>query len=289
MSGIQLIIPERVAKIGSFMVGRLLPFRQKRMVGPFIYTDQMGPLSLNDNSGLMVLPHPHIGLSTLTYLLEGTIVHRDNLGNVIEISPGAVNWMTAGRGVVHSERSPESLHHTAARLHGLQIWVALPRAFEETEPGFVQIPADEIPSWTSNGVHFKLIAGEFAGWKSPVPVYSPMYLLEIQCNERSQLELGGHLYGESGIYILEGEVKVGDHSYGEKQLLIPGGNSPGSFEAAAGTRLFVLGGEAFPEERFIDWNFVSSDKNRIHQAVNDWKEGRFTLPPGETACIPYPG
>src|SRR6187402_3646553 len=175
MSNINLIIEERAADIGKFMVGRLLPFRQKRMVGPFIYIDHMGPVKMNERQNFDVLPHPHIGLSTLTFLFEGSIMHRDTLGNEVEIKPGAVNWMTAGKGIVHSERTPEYLRHTEKSLHGLQIWVALPKALENMEPSFAHIEASDIPEWQRDGVTIKLIAGQAFGKKSPVPVYSPLY------------------------------------------------------------------------------------------------------------------
>ena len=165
MSAIKLIIEERAADIGNFMVGRLLPFRQKRMVGPFIFLDHMGPAELGSTENFDVLPHPHIGLSTLTYLFEGAIMHRDSIGSVQEILPGAVNWMRAGKGVVHSERTPERLRNQDKKLHGLQIWVALPEDMEQSEPSFTHIPANEIPEWEQDGITMKLIAGEAYGRK----------------------------------------------------------------------------------------------------------------------------
>lgn len=160
MSNIEMIIEERAADIGNFLVGRLLPFRQKRSVGPFVFIDHMGPVKMSERQNLDVLPHPHIGLSTLTFLFEGAIMHRDSLGNEVEIEPGAVNWMTAGKGVVHSEKSPERLRDSEKTVHGLQIWVALPKELEEAEPSFTHITAEEIPGWTEHGIQFKLIAGE---------------------------------------------------------------------------------------------------------------------------------
>ena len=165
MSNIQLIIEERAADIGNFLVGRLLPFKEKRAVGPFVFIDHMGPAKLKDYQNLDVPPHPHIGLSTLTYLFEGAIMHRDSLGTELEIQPGAVNWMTAGKGVVHSERTPEYLRTTDKTLHGLQIWVALPKHLENCEPSFAHIEAEEIPHWKQDNVNFKLIAGEAFGKK----------------------------------------------------------------------------------------------------------------------------
>src|SRR6186713_1070141 len=172
MSNIQLIIEERPADIGSFLVGRLLPFIKKRTVGPFIFIDHMGPAAMNDHENLDIPPHPHIGLSTLTYLFEGAIMHRDSLGTAIEIAPGQVNWMTAGKGIVHSERTPERLRTSDKMLHGLQIWIALPKALEDMEPTFFHAEESELPQWESNGVAYRLIAGEAFSKKSPVPVYS---------------------------------------------------------------------------------------------------------------------
>ena len=160
MSNIELIIEERAADIGKFMVGRLLPFRQKRMVGPFIYIDHMGPVKLSKDENFDVLPHPHIGLSTLTFLFEGSIMHRDTLGNSVEINPGAANWMTAGKGIAHSERTPEHLRHSAKEMHGLQIWVALPKELEQMEPEFFHIEEKQIPQWTDRDLQFKLVAGD---------------------------------------------------------------------------------------------------------------------------------
>ena len=208
MSNINLIIEERAANIGKFLVGRLLPFRQKRMVGPFIYIDHMGPVKLSDLENFDVLPHPHIGLSTLTFLFDGSIMHRDTLGNQVEITPGAVNWMTAGKGIVHSERTPKYLRHSDKTMHGLQIWVALPKELEQMEPEFFHIEQVQIPKWTEGDLHFKLIAGEVFGKKSPVPVYSKLFMIEIKSSTSQKVSIGEHLYGESGLYILEGGMKA---------------------------------------------------------------------------------
>ncbi len=288
MSNIQLIIEERAADIGNFLVGRLLPFRQKRAVGPFVFIDHMGPAKLSDHQNLDVGPHPHIGLSTLTYLFEGAIMHRDSIGSVMEIQPGAVNWMTAGKGVVHSERTPEYLRHSEKHLHGLQIWVALPKDLEEMEPSFTHIEAADIPSWTENGVSFKLIAGEAFGRKSPVPVYSPLYFLEIKSSEATKVSIGEDLFGESALYILEGSIKDGDEEYGSKQILIAKNSELCAFEMAENTTVYIFGGEAFPEERFIFWNFVSSRKERIEEAKEAWIQQTFPKIDGETEFVPLP-
>lgn len=288
MSNIQLIIEERAASIGKFMVARLLPFRQKRMVGPFIYIDHMGPVALGAHENFDVLPHPHIGLSTLTFLFEGSIMHRDSLGNAIEIKPGEVNWMTAGKGIVHSERTPEYLRHSEKRMHGLQIWVALPKALELTEPSFFHIGKDQVPAWTEAGVQYKLIAGEVMERKSPVPVHSKLFLLEVKCSTRQVLDLGHRLYGETGLYILEGSIESDGNIYQSKQLLVAVESSLCRLVLEAGSTIYIFGGETFPEERLIDWNFVASSSEWIEQARLKWQNRQFDPIAGETEFVPYP-
>lgn len=288
MSNTKLIIEERAANIGNFLVGRLLPFRQKRMVGPFIFIDHMGPVSMSDHDNLDVAMHPHIGLSTLTFLFEGAIVHRDSLGTEVEITPGAVNWMTAGKGVVHTERTPERLRATSKTLHGLQIWVALPVEEEQCEPSFSHIAAQDIPSWEDQGVHFKLIAGKAFGKTSSVPVYSPLYFIEITSKITKTVAIGDHLFGESALYILEGSIKSDGHTYGTKQLLVAKDSTLCEFEIEANSTIYIFGGDAFPEERFIEWNFVASNKSLIEKAKANWKNDTFPKVPKETVRIPLP-
>lgn len=288
MSNIKLIIEERPANIGNFMVGRLLPFREKRMVGAFAFIDHMGPVHLSDHENMDVPPHPHIGLSTLTYLFEGAIMHKDSLGTEVEIKPGAVNWMTAGKGIVHSERTPEYLRHSDKMLHGLQIWVALPKQLEDCEPSFSHIEENEMPSWENNGVSFKLIAGEAFGRKSPVPVHSPLYFIELKSALRSNVNIGNDLFGESGLYILEGSVYNDGHEFGPKQLLVANDARLCEFEMAANSTVYIFGGEPFPEERFIYWNFVATTKERIEEAKERWTAQEFGKVPGETGFVPLP-
>ena len=289
MSNIELIIEERAADIGKFMVGRLLPFRQKRMVGPFIYIDHMGPVELSQEENFDVLPHPHIGLSTLTFLFEGSIMHRDTLGNVVEINPGAVNWMTAGRGIVHSERTPEHLRHSVIQMHGLQIWVALPKELEQMEPEFFHIEEKQIPQWTDGDLQFKLVAGEAFGKKSPVPVYSKLYMLEIKSKTKQTLNIGDQLYGESGLYILEGGIESDGNVYGPKQLLVAKESSLCEFTIQENSTIYIFGGEPFPEKRYIDWNFVSSSKELIKEAKEKWEAQSFPKIEGDdTEYISYP-
>ena len=289
MSNIGLIIEERAANIGKFMVGRLLPFRQKRMVGPFIYIDHMGPVKLSERENFDILPHPHIGLSTLTFLFNGSIMHRDSLGNDVEIKPGAVNWMTAGKGIAHSERTPEYLRDSELFMHGLQIWVALPKHLEQMEPQFSHIEKGEIPAWSQGDLEFKLVAGEAFGKKSPVPVFSKLFMIEIKSKSKQKVNIGEHLYSESGLYILEGAIESEGNIFGEKQLLIANDSKLCEFTIHENSSIYIFGGEAFEEERFIDWNFVSSSKDLIEQAKQDWASQSFPKIPGdEVEYIRYP-
>lgn len=288
MSNISLIIEERPRNIGNFMVGRLLPFREKRMVGPFAFIDHMGPATLGEDENMDVPPHPHIGLSTLTFLFEGSIMHKDSLGTEVEINPGQVNWMTAGSGIVHSERTPLRLRGKEKRIHGLQIWVALPKHLEGMHPTFHHVEQDEIPSWSENGVSFKLIAGEALGKKSPVPVFSPLYFIEIKSTSAQRISIGKELYGESALYILEGSIQSEGNAYEPKHILVSKDSTLCEFDISANTTLYVFGGEAFPEERFIYWNFVASNKEKIEEAKERWLKQQFVPVPGETEFVPLP-
>ena len=292
MSNIGLIIEEKAADIGNFLVGRLLPFREKRAVGPFVFIDHMGPAALKNYQNLEVAPHPHIGLSTLTYLLEGSIQHKDSLGNDIEIKPGAVNWMTAGKGVVHSERTPEYLRNTEKHLHGFQIWVGLPKDMEQKEATFHHTEADDIPVWHDGNLQYKLIAGELFGRKSPVPVHSKLFFLEIKSQDAKKINIGGDLFGEVAMYVLDGTVNIGGNTFGGKQLLIAKNATLCEFEMSENTTVYLFGGEPFNEERFIFWNFVNSDKEIIEQAKINWynqNHDAFPLVPGdEEEFVPLP-
>ncbi|MBN9312600.1 MAG: hypothetical protein BGO40_11610 [Chryseobacterium sp. 39-10] len=291
-STVGLIIEEKAANIGNFLVGRLLPFREKRAVGPFVFIDHMGPACLKEFENLDVPPHPHIGLSTLTYLFDGAIFHRDSLGNALEIKPGEVNWMTAGRGVRHSERTPEYLRHDDKFLHGFQLWIGLPKDLEETEPTFHHFGKEEIPEWEENGIHFKLIAGKIEDHESPVPVHSPLYFLEIRTSEAKKINIGKKLFGEVGMYVLDGTVKIEDNSYGSKQLLIAKNASLCEFETNGETTLYLFGGEPFPQERFMFWNFVSSDKDKLEKAKVDWHDQNTSvfpkIPGDDREYVPLP-
>jgi redox-sensitive bicupin YhaK (pirin superfamily) len=288
MSNIKLIIEERPSNIGNFMVGRLLPFREKRMVGPFAFIDHMRPIHMHEYENFDVPPHPHIGLSTLTYLFEGSIMHKDSLGTEMEIKPGQINWMTAGKGIVHSERTPEYLRSSDKMLHGLQIWVALPKELEDMEPAFFHVPEDEIPEWEQDNITFKLIAGEVFGRKSPVPVYSSLYLLELKSTTRQTVTIGNDLFGESALYILEGNIESEGNVFEPKQILIAKDTKLCTFDMAENTTIYIFGGEPFPEERIIYWNFVASTKERIEEAKEKWQAQAFDKVPGENEFVPLP-
>lgn len=289
MSTLSHIIEERPANIGNFLVGRLLPFRQKRMVGPFIFIDHMGPAVMDPEHEFDVDPHPHIGLATLTYLFDGAVMHRDSLGTELEILPGQVNWMTAGKGIVHSERTPDRLRGKTKTMHGLQIWVALPKELEECEPSFYHANENELPNWKQGSVNFRLVAGEVMGRKSGVPVYSPMYLLEICSEEQAEvIDFKGQLFGESGIYILDGSIEAEGETFGTKQLLVTQESGLCSFTIQPNSKIYIFGGEPFEEERHIYWNFVSTSKERIEEAKRAWKAQEFPKIPGETSFVPLP-
>ena len=288
MSNIKVVIDERPADIGNFAVGRLLPYRSKRMVGPFIFIDHMGPADLKPEENVDVGPHPHIGLATITYLFDGSLFHRDSLGNALEIKPGEVNWMTAGKGIVHSERTPDYLRNTNKKFHGLQIWIALPKDKEQMDPEFIHIEKASIPEWFDSGVSYKLIAGEALGKKSPVPVYSKMFFLEIKTKSKSDINICKNLYGEAGIYILEGSLTHDDIEYKPNQLIIPEDLSDFEFKLNSDSVVYIVGGIPFPEERFIYWNFVSSEKDLIENAKVLWVEQKFPKIPGETEFVPLP-
>ncbi len=288
MSNVGMIIEERAASIGSFMVGRLLPFREKRMVGPYAFIDHMGPAVLGPGQYLDVPPHPHIGLSTLTYLFEGAVMHRDSLGTEMVIEPGAVNWMTAGKGIVHSERTPQGLRNSGGTMHGLQIWVALPKELEDMDPSFHHVEAAHIPFWKDGHASFRLIAGEAFGRKSPVPVYSRQFFIEIHSDEQQQINIGEHLFGESGLYILEGGIEHDGHTYGPRQILVAKDATLCAFTLNPGTTVYIFGGDRLPEERFIYWNFVSSSREKIEAAKQRWVKQEFDPVPGEIEYVPLP-
>lgn len=289
MSNTGLIIEERARDIGDFLVGRLLPFRKKRMVGPFIFVDHMGPSTISEGSYFDIGQHPHIGLSTLTYLFEGEIMHRDTLGTEQRVTPGSVGWMTAGKGIVHTERTPEDLRDgRSIDMHGFQIWVALPKNLEQMDPQFSYTDASELPRWSSNGIHYTLIAGEGFGKKSPVPVYSELFLLELNADEESEFDIKNNLRGEVGVCVVQGSIQACNQVIEKGSLLVSKEEDACRLQVNSGSKLLIFGGQPFPEERFIDWNFVATDKEIIQAAKQNWQDKKFEMVPGETGYIPLP-
>jgi hypothetical protein len=285
---IDLVIEQRRRDLGGFEVGRLLPFAARRMVGPFIFLDRMGPAGFAPGiaRSVDVRPHPHIGLSTLTYLFAGEIMHRDSVGSEQAIRPGEVNWMTAGRGITHSERF-ERARREGGRMDGLQAWVALPREHEETEPAFCHHGTVDLPEQEEDGVRRRLIAGEAYGMRSPVRTHSPLFYVHstLDAGAREQLPNGAP---ERAAYVIDGEVEADGQRFKPGQLLVFEKGKPAVLEARTPAELMLLGGEPVGE-RFIEWNFVSSSKARIEQAKADWRAGRMKLPDlDDQEFIPLP-
>lgn len=289
MSNTDLIIEERSRDVGDFLVGRLIPFRKKRMVGPFIFIDHMGPSEVGNGKYLDVDQHPHNGLSTLTYLFEGEIHHRDSIGSDQIIKPGSVNWMTAGSGVTHTERTPTYRRDGSSHIiHGYQIWVALPKEQEEVEPSFHHFDVDELPSWKDKGANFRLIAGKGYGKESPLPVHSPLFMVEVRANEDYQLEIEGQVNGEIGICIVEGEVNACGQIITEGNMMVSKTDNACNLDIKKDSLILLFGGDPFPEERFIYWNFVSSSKERIEKAKEDWIAKRFPKVEKDNSYVPLP-
>ena len=273
--------------IGDFEVKRYLPSKVKRSVGPFIFFDEMGPTILQDGQGMDVRPHPHIGLSTLTWLIEGEIVHRDSLGYVQTIRPGEVNLMTAGKGIVHSERSAQDAREGERSLYGLQIWMALPSDQQEIDPDFQHVKADALPHIQSDGANITVIAGEAYGKRSPVNVHTPTIYLDIKLAEGARVTLpNGH--EEQAIFILSGEGEVEGRLIKKGDFLVLPSNTAVGIKALGDLHLILLGGQALKTRLHMWWNFVSTSKERIEQAKEDWEEERFARVVGDDEFIPLP-
>ena len=289
MSNIGLIIEERSRDIGDFLVGRLIPFRKKRMVGPFIFIDHMGPSTIKPGHYIDIGQHPHIGLSTLTYLFEGEIVHRDTLGTVQKVTPGAVGWMTAGKGIVHTERTPkEQRDGSEYSVHGYQIWVALPKHLEGMHPEFSYTKAVELPKWTENGVNFTLVAGKAYGKESPVPVYSELFMIEVKSTVSTAFDINDNLSGEIGICIVDGYIEACGQRVEKGNMLVSKEEDVCNLEIGENSHLLFFGGKPFEEERFIYWNFVASEKEKLEAAKQRWANRQFEMVPGETGYVPLP-
>jgi redox-sensitive bicupin YhaK (pirin superfamily) len=282
-----VVLKPRVRDLGDFEVRRVLPGHPLQMVGPFIFFDHMGLLRLAAGRGVDVRPHPHIGLATVTYLFEGALLHRDSLGSTQVIRPGDVNWMTAGRGIVHSERSPAEDRAVGPSLHGIQTWVALPEESEESAPNFSHHPASTLPSFEQDGVRVRVIAGDAFGATAPVKVSSPMLYAALEFSPRGRIAVPAE-HEERGVYLVDGELAIGGQAALPQHLVVlPKGRSV-DLGSPTGARVLLLGGASLGRHRFIWWNFVSSSKERIEQAKADWEADRMGRIPGETERIPLP-
>ena len=288
MSDMPLLIEPRLHDLGDgFIVRRVLPFRLRRHVGPFVFFDHLGPVELAPGRGMDVRPHPHIGLATVTYLFDGAIAHRDSLGSEQVIRPGDVNWMTAGRGIVHSERTPAPERAAGQRMHGIQTWVALPRASEQVEPAFFHHPAATLPETERDGVRLRVIAGRSFGMESPVRVFAPTLYVDARLTAGAALRLPAE-HEERAIYVVDGDAGVdGRRVPPGTMLVLPGGGEP-VIEAAADTCLILCGGAALDGERHLWWNFVASDPALIERAKADWLAQRLGKVAGDDEFIPLP-
>ncbi len=285
----ELIFPPKEVSIGTTKVLRVIPRMQKRNVGPFVFLDHMGPEIIPVGKKIAVLPHPHIGLSTVTYLFEGKLIHRDSTGVVQAICPNEINWMNSGRGISHSERSDEALEKTGFNLHGLQFWIALPAGKEDMPPDFQHIKERELPLFNLDGCDIRLLAGSLFGKVAKTKIQSPLLLLDIRLKAGKKISIPTNQM-ELGVYLVSGSLKI--ESGGElhaPNFILPEITDQLEIEAVEDSIISVFGGENFPEQRFIDWNFVSSSKDKINAAKLAWKNQDLTLfgsVPGETSYIP---
>jgi len=287
MNQVERVIAGRTRDLGGFEVRRLLPAAGRRTIGPFIFFDHMGPARFEAGRGVDVRPHPHIGLATVTYLFDGALMHRDSLGTVQLIRPGDVNWMVAGRGIVHSERTPQEMRAAGAVLHGIQSWVALPRANEEDSPGFAHHPGATIPVIHAPDVTMRVIAGSAFGQRSPVSVCSETLYIDAELGRGARLALPDTV-AERALYIAEGEVSVSGERHGVGELVEFATGAEAWFQAVTPARVMLLGGAPTDGPRHIWWNFVSSSLERIERAKLDWRDERYAAVPGETERTPLP-
>ena len=284
---LELVIVPRARDLGGFEVRRALPHGKRQMVGPFIFFDQMGPVQFIAGQGMDVRPHPHIGLATVTYLFDGRVMHRDSEGNALEIMPGAMNLMTAGRGIAHSERTPQNARQGGESMFGIQSWIALPESYEETAPLFQHFDAASLPMIQEGGVTARIIAGSAFGKKSPVGQLSEWLYAEVLLQADASAPLDPD-QEERAVYVVEGEVEIAGEPFEGPRLLIFRPGDRITVRAKRQARLMFLGGSAMEGPRYIWWNFVSSRRERIEQAKEEWKTGRFKPVPGETEFIPLP-
>jgi redox-sensitive bicupin YhaK (pirin superfamily) len=271
----------------GFEVRRLLPAAARRTIGPFIFFDHMGPVRFNPGQTIDVRPHPHIGLATVTYLFEGALMHRDSLGFVQRIAPGDVNWMTAGHGIVHSERSPDEERDTTRSLHGIQVWIALPQTDEQTEPAFTHHPKNTLPRLALPAAELRLIAGSGWGLSAPVRTFSPMFYAAVETSGATRFELPAE-YAERAIYVVEGNVLAGGDTVAPRTVAVFAAGVPVTINTTGAARIMAFGGAPLDGERHISWNFVASSRELIGDARSRWREQRFPAVPGETGFIPLP-
>lgn len=281
------IFPGTTHDLGGFSVRRLLPRAGLRHVGPFVFFDHMGPARFSAGRGIDVRPHPHIGLATVTYLFEGAIEHRDSLRSVVTIRPGDVNWMTAGSGIVHSERTPETERKSGHHLHGIQTWVALPQADEETVPRFHHHAAEDLPHWRADGTHFRLLVGDAFGRRSPVRTFSPIFLMAAELDAGARVRFGAD-HDERAVYAADAAIHLDGAMVPAMHMALLPPKRTVEIVAPAAARIILCGGAALAGERHVWWNFVSSSRERIERAKSDWVQGRFGAVPGDAEFIPLP-
>jgi redox-sensitive bicupin YhaK (pirin superfamily) len=281
------VIGSHQRDLGGFHVRRVLPSGERQMVGPFIFFDHLGPTKFAPGYGIDVRPHPHIALATVTYLFAGSLEHRDSLGSVREIYPGDVNWMSAGRGIVHSERTPQAVRASGEHVHAIQSWVALPDGHEDGEPSFVHYPAAALPTRVANGVEMTVIAGEAFGLRSPVVTLWPTLYVHAHFSRGGALGLPAGP-GERAVYVVQGDVAVDGVAVAAGQLAVLESGEDSTLGAAGDARVMLLGGDKFPTARYIWWNFVGSSQERIERAKDRWERRQFPDVPGETEFMPLP-
>ncbi|MCR9213394.1 MAG: pirin family protein [Proteobacteria bacterium] len=284
---IELRIAGRPRDIGGFNVRRLLPVAKKRSVGSFVFLDHMGPVVLPAGEGMDVKPHPHIGLATVTYLYEGAIMHRDSLGTEQEIHPGDVNLMTSGRGITHSERSGDQSRQKEERINGLQMWVALPKEHEDIEPFFTHVPKNDLPEISGEGWSGRLVAGSLSGYTSPAELLSRFFFVDIRAQADAVFDLEPD-YEEVAVYVVDGALEIDGENVAEGELVVLGAGDIVKIKSLRPSIFAVLGGDALPEPRFMYWNFVSTKKEAIEQAKDDWRHQRFDKVAGDEDYTPLP-
>jgi redox-sensitive bicupin YhaK (pirin superfamily) len=288
VSAVVRVVEGRPRDLGGFSVRRVLPAGGLQTVGPFIFFDHIGPAVFAPGSGIDVRPHPHIGLATVTYLYAGVFLHRDSLGSAQLIRPGDVNWMVAGRGIAHSERTPpEDRLAEGAPIHGIQTWIALPREFEETEPAFEHHPSRTLPEIHLPGAQLRLIAGSAFGEVAPASVFSPMFYVDAKLEADAPVDLPTQ-FEERAVYVAEGEIEAAGSRYGPGQMLVFAAGAKATVHARMPSRTMLLGGAPLDGPRYIWWNFVSSSRERIERAKRDWRQGGFAPVPGDDERIPLP-